>query len=150
VKVNEQQPTTTVVPDHAATTTVPLPGFVPPPSTPVTLQPSPGNRGGSASFGDGHGSDGTGSEPTTTSPPPPTTVPLGNQTFNSGGGSLTVFFDGSTLTLVSDTPASGYTAKINSQQPDDVEVEFRNAQGTWTIQVQVDNGQLTHQIFHDE
>jgi len=148
---------TTVAPaPGVSTTTITVPLFVPPAGgvTPTTIDatrnPSgnTGNDHGGNGGGDQGGPGGSGGESTTTTPP--TTVPTGDQTFNSAGGGVTVNFDGSALTLVGYHAAAGYTSRVDSQQPDDIEVRFVNGEKTWGIQVQVENGHVIHQIFSDD
>ena len=147
---------TTVTPIHGvSTTTITVPLVVPPQhgATPTTIDVTHNPSGSSGNDhggggGDHGGSGGSGGESTTTTPP--TTVPSGDQTFDSAGGSLTVSFDGSALTLVGSHAAAGYTAHVDSQQPDDIEIRFVKGEMTWRIQVQVENGQVIHQIFSDD
>ncbi len=147
---------TTVAPaPGVSTTTITVPSVVPPAhdSTPTTVDstrnPSgnPGTDGGSG--GGDHGGSGSGGE-SSTSTLPPGVPATGEQTFTSAGGSVTVNFDGSALTLVSYHANAGYTTQVDNQQPDDIEIVFTSGDQAWRIRVQVNNGQVTYQISPDE
>jgi hypothetical protein len=80
--------------------------------------------------------------PTTSTTPTTTAVPLApfTETFSSAGGSITVNWNGSALSLVSADPAAGYTTKIEDNQADRVRVRFEGADN-WRIEVRISNGQ---------
>jgi hypothetical protein len=56
-------------------------------------------------------------------------------------GKLTIHIDNGTLTLVSTTPATGYTATTERNEPTDIRVQYVGGEGTFLVRVQVDNGQ---------
>ena len=81
----------------------------------------------------------------TPSPPsaPGTTAPTSAgqiHTYGSAGGNLTVRADNGRLSLVSFTPALGYTPQVRTNQPDDIEVRFDSRTEEWVIRVRVENG----------
>jgi len=108
------------------------PVVTPPPvvSSPVAPPPAPAGSGSGAGSGAGagHGDDGTGS--TSSSTPPSSTAqsqaasgPVG-ATFSTSGGTVTVSCQGSTISLISASPADGYTLAVRSSGPQFVDVDF--------------------------
>lgn len=73
-----------------------------------------------------------------------TAAPVGDapftQQYASTGGSITVRWDGSALTLVSVDPADGYTAEIEDQSATRVRVRFRGDDGDSRIEIRVRDG----------
>jgi hypothetical protein len=102
---------------------------------------------------DDHGDDGatattTPSAPELTVPTntPPATAPpvtsIEQAFYTSAGGSITVDFDGTTVSLTSISPAKGYTDEVHDNGPTRVEVRFNDGQTEWRIRVDVVNGAL--------
>jgi hypothetical protein len=121
-------PETTTLP---ASTTIPsnggFPGIGGPPNTtPVT---TPGATSATT--------------PTPTAVPDPGT----NSTHRSDGGSIVVRFQNGQLSLISSAPATGFTATVHANKPDDVEVRFRNRGGDETrVRVRVVDGRIQEEI----
>jgi hypothetical protein len=121
-------PETTTLP---ASTTIPsnggFPGIGGPPNTtPVT---TPGATSATT--------------PTPTAVPDPGT----NSTHRSDGGSIVVRFQNRQLSLISSAPATGFTATVHANKPDDVEVRFRNRDGDETrVRVRVVDGRIQEEI----
>jgi hypothetical protein len=86
---------------------------------------------------------GTGAPVSTTSTPPP--VPA-TQRYSSAGGSIVVQITAGAVSLVSNTPADGFTANVHDDGPDRVEVRFDRGDTEWRIRVDVVNGQLVAEI----
>ena len=63
------------------------------------------------------------------------------KTFTTGGGTLTVECQGSTISLLSATPANGYTLTVHSSGPTSVTVDFTMGRQDWFIRVTCPNGQ---------
>lgn len=82
--------------------------------------PGPSSGGGDGGGGSGGGS-GSGDHTTTTIPSAPTTA-----TFAGSGGTATVSCSGSTIRLVSASPAYGYTMQVEESGPEKVSVTFRS------------------------
>ena len=57
-----------------------------------------------------------------------------------------VHFENGQVSLVSNSPASGYTAEIHDNGPTRVEVRFNNGQTEWRIRVDVVNGELVDEV----
>ena len=99
--------------------------------------------GGSGTSGGGDGQHGSGQTTTTTTPA------NGVYAFRSQGGSVTVRFSHASLKLLGVSPANGYQAEVQSNQPDDIDVRFTDSHGEWRIRVRVDHqGHLLHEIDH--
>jgi len=73
-------------------------------------------------------------------PPPPPSGPV-TKTFSTGGGTLTVECQGSTISLVSASPASGYTLTVRSSGPTSVSLDFSKQTQAWSVHVTCQNGQ---------
>jgi hypothetical protein len=87
----------------------------------------------------GHGNN----NPTTTATTKPTTkptVPAGEQTTSSKGGSITYSHDADTLTLLAVTPADGFHESHREVEPGRVRVEFSDGTTTWRIEVRLEGG----------
>ena len=73
-----------------------------------------------------------------------------DETVDSAGGSVRVRIAGTTVTLLADTPAPGYTADVRASGPAEVEVRFRMGSSGSTehrIRLRVDsNGALQREI----
>jgi hypothetical protein len=136
-------------PDRTAPTVV-----TPVPQPTVTTTGGAGSTDGTAATAPsaptgGNGTEGTGSSGNGGAiPPAPTTAPRVAQTpsYSSAGGSITVNFDGTSVSLVSNSPAAGFTAAVHDNGPTRVEVRFSNGQTEWRIRVDVVNGQLQPEI----
>jgi hypothetical protein len=68
------------------------------------------------------------------------TVPNGQTTHSSDGGSIVVAVTDGALSLVSDAPADGFTTRVKHDRADRVEVEFSDGSTTWRIRVDLVNG----------
>jgi hypothetical protein len=90
--------------------------------------------------GDDNGHDGRGDGGAVTQ------VPAGTQAFSSVGGSIVVAVNGSSLSLVSTSPAAGYTAEVHDSGPGRVEVRFSNGGTEWRIRVELGGGGLVPEI----
>jgi hypothetical protein len=121
-------------------TTAPNGGPATPDSTPSTL--------------DDHGDDSTSpttptvlvSTPTTDAPPPISPAAPHDEPFTSDGGSIVVRLADGQVSLVSSSPAAGYTAEVHDNGPTRVEVRFSNGETEWRIRVDVANGVLQPEI----
>jgi hypothetical protein len=63
------------------------------------------------------------------------------KTFNTGGGTLTVQCQGSSINLVSASPANGYTLTVHSSGPTSVGLDFTKQYQSWSVHVTCQNGQ---------
>jgi hypothetical protein len=63
------------------------------------------------------------------------------KTFNTGGGTLTVECQGSAISLVSASPANGYTLMVHSSGPTSVSLDFAKQTQDWSVHVTCQNGQ---------
>jgi hypothetical protein len=63
------------------------------------------------------------------------------KSFHTGGGTLTVECQGSTISLVSASPANGYTLTVHSSGPTSVSLDFSNPPQVWSVHVTCQNGQ---------
>lgn len=86
---------------------------------------------------------------TTTTPTTTTQVDAGpapfTRTYSSTGGSITVSWNGSALSLDAVTPAAGYTAEVEDQSADRVRVRFEGA-GDSRIEIRVEDGEVRERI----
>lgn len=123
------------VPGGAMTTTVPgaTPPAAPPASTTATTTATTTTTTAAPSTV-------ATTSPTTTAADPPATPPF-TKTYQSSGGSITVDWNGSSLSLLSVQPASGYTAEIEDQTAARIRVRFRGTDDS-RIEVRADNGQV--------
>jgi len=80
----------------------------------------------------------TSSTPDTTAPEP-TLAPF-TTTYQSVGGSITVNWNGSTLTLQAVSPASGFVGEVEESSATRVRVRFEGADADSRIEVRVDGG----------
>ena len=67
------------------------------------------------------------------------------RTYSSAGGSITVSWNGSALSLDAVTPAEGYSAEIEDQRADRVRVRFEGA-GDSRIEIRVEDGEVRDRI----
>jgi hypothetical protein len=63
------------------------------------------------------------------------------KTFTTGGGTLTVECQGSTISLVSASPANGYTLAVRGSGPTSVSLDFSKQTQNWSVHVTCQNGQ---------
>jgi hypothetical protein len=104
-----------------------------------------GGNGGapSTASNSGHGNNNsTTSTAASTKPSTKPTVPSGEQTTSSKGGSLTFLHDADTLTFVSVAPADGFHEDESQRivEPGRLRVEFTDGTTTWRIDVRLDGG----------
>lgn len=83
--------------------------------------------------------------PSTTAEPTPNDPPF-TQQYNSTGGSITVNWNGSALSLVSTAPNSGFEAEIEDQAADRIRVRFRSDNDDARIDVRARDGQVEHTV----
>jgi hypothetical protein len=133
---NDPRPTTPSTPPTSA----PTGGSGTPDTTPATV--------------DDRGDDST----VATTPTVPDTTPVTNappaisppapteQGFTSAGGSILVRLSNGEASLVSSSPAAGYSAETHDNGPTRVEVRFSNGQTEWRIRVDVVDGQLVSEV----
>jgi hypothetical protein len=132
------------VPESTPTTpTAPTTATTPQATTPTTPEqeiehpvPEPGDDNGVDAPGDDHGNDGGAVAP----------VPSGTQAFSSVGGSIVVAANGSSISLMSNTPAAGFGAEVHDNGPSRVEVRFTNGDTEWRIRIELGGGGLTSEI----
>jgi hypothetical protein len=80
--------------------------------------------------------------PATTPSPTAAPDPGSNHTYSYNGGRVVVRFQNGNVSLVSYTPAAGYTAIVHANKPDDVEVRFRKDDTETRVRVRVVDGRL--------
>jgi hypothetical protein len=68
------------------------------------------------------------------------------RTYSSAGGSITVSWSGTSFSLVSISPASGYTADIKDNAWDRIRVEFENDDNDYRIEVRLNDGSIRVRI----
>jgi hypothetical protein len=88
-------------------------------------------------------------EPTTAPPataPPPTAPTVQDFPYSSAGGSIVVRLSGGALSLLSSSPAGGYTAEVHDSGPSRVEVRFSDGSTEWRIRVDLVDGQPQPEI----
>jgi hypothetical protein len=126
------------------------------PHTSVPTVPTTAPSGGAATPGttpstvDDHGDDSASATtptvpdptPTTDAPPPISPAAPHDESFASDGGSIVVRLVDGEVSLVSSSPAAGYTPEVHDDGPTRVEVRFSNGQTEWRIRVEVANGVL--------
>jgi len=66
--------------------------------------------------------------------------------YNSAGGSITVSWNGASLSLLSVSPSAGYQAEIDEQSEGRIRVDFNGADGDSRIEVRADDGKVTHSV----
>ena len=102
--------------------------------------PEPGDDNGVDAPGDTDGTTG-GNDGGAVAP-----VPSGTQAFSSVGGSIVVAVNGSSISLVSNSPAAGFGAEVHDNGPTRVEVRFTNGGTEWRIRIELGAGGLTSEI----
>lgn len=80
---------------------------------------------------------------------PPTTSGPTTQSFSKAGGVVTMRCDGNTASLVSATPAQGYTVKVADAGPEQIEVAFTSPAHDSEFHGQCVNGQPAAQVNDD-
>jgi hypothetical protein len=73
---------------------------------------------------------------------PGDTTPLGEYPYNSSGGSIVVGWDGTSLSLLTYSANSGYTAEVEDEQADRIRVRFRGDAGDVRIECRLIDGRL--------
>lgn len=68
------------------------------------------------------------------------------KTYNSTGGSITVNWNGSALSLVSVAPKPGFESEIEDDQPLRIRVRFRSDDASSRIEIRVSGGELIETI----
>lgn len=68
------------------------------------------------------------------------------KTYQSLGGSITVTWNGSALSLDAVSPSAGFQAEIDDQASDRVRVEFDNGDADWRIEVRFEDGSIRERI----
>jgi hypothetical protein len=129
--------TTPSVPEATTPTTPATPQVTTPEQEIEHPVPEPGDDNDVDAPGDddGNGNDGAASP-----------VPAGTQSFSSVGGSIVVSTDGTSLSLVSTSPAAGFGAEVHDNGPGRVEVRFTNGDVEWRIRIELGAGGLTSEI----
>ena len=123
-----EAPTTTI-----ASTPTPAAGT---PLSPPPAAPDPAE--GAPSAGSGDEATGAPAPAATTAAPAATTA-----SFGSPGGTVTVRCSGSTISLVSATPQSGFRTQVDNPGPQQVEVHFVSSTREYEIHAICQNGQPT-------
>ena len=93
-------------------------------------------------------SDVTSTTDATSSSSPATTVtlPLGEHTWTSDGGAITVVNENGVLTLVSSDPAAGFEEVRSNASSTRIRVEFSDGTTTWRIEIRTDSGKARAEI----
>jgi hypothetical protein len=78
-------------------------------------------------------------------PPPAATT----RSFSKTGGVVTMSCDGHVATLVSATPAPGYTVRVSNSGPEEIEVAFTSGSQDSEFHGQCVNGQPAEQVSDD-
>ncbi len=126
------------------------------PTTVAVTQPASGPASGTASSGTRAPSasppSGTSPPSGETAPPPPAPTSVGRQTdsYSSGGGSLSVSTDGSTVTLVSAVAGDGFTAEIDKSSGSSVRVNFVGKKTTFRVKAKLDGGRIVFEVQKDD
>ena len=78
--------------------------------------------------------------PTSTSAPGPGRT---TETYSSAGGSITVGWDGSTLSLEDVSAAVGFESDVEDERPDRIRVRFEDGEGgDFRIEIRIENGEV--------
>lgn len=136
----------TSLPDTSAVTTV-VDSSVVETSAPDTSTPGSGSDATPTSASTS--TDGpTTSEGGTASSGPSTsaTLPQGERTWSSDGGSVTVSNDNGTLRLLDASPAAGFEATRLDASSNRIRVEFSDGNTTWRIEIRTDGGKARAEI----
>jgi hypothetical protein len=81
------------------------------------------------------------------SAPNATTSGAGEQrTVITAGGTIVASFDGTTVALVSVTPAAGWTADIGQRLGDEVKVRFRAGSSKVEVELEAEDGRLVEEV----
>lgn len=79
-------------------------------------------------------------------PDDPSTPPFSGRVYSSAGGSITVSWNGTSLSLGAVNPAAGFTSSIEEQRSDRIRVRFEGS-ADWRIEVRADSrGVVTSSI----
>lgn len=121
------------------------------PSTDTSLTPDSTTPGGGTVDDHGGGNGGTDSGATTTTAAATTTTAAGVQsaTYTSVGGTVTVRLQNGALSLVSATPAAGFTIDSSTSRADRVEVRFRSDGHDSRIRIDLIAGLMVDQIIEN-
>ena len=111
----------------------------PPGSSTNTTTPTTGSTDPTGTRGS---TDSTSHSSSTTQPSTTTVTHPQTQTINGLGGSVTVTFTSTTITVRSYNAAGGYSAIVKTDDPDRYRVRFSNGTKTTDIDVRVHNGAL--------
>jgi cytoskeletal protein RodZ len=103
-----------------------------------TASKTTGGSGSTSSTSSNSGSSGSNSS--SSSSQATVTVPAGQSTFESAGGKVVVNVTDGALSLVTTTPADGFTTNVKHDRSDRVEVEFSDGSTTWRIRIDLVNG----------
>jgi hypothetical protein len=125
------RPTTTTTRPSTATTPSTTPGVTTPTSTPAS---TPDSTPGSTPSG--------GLTPGATPGTAPAPVAPTTKTYTTVGGSAVIRLQDPNVTLVSYSPAAGYSAIVDKSGPDEVDVRFTNGENEARIRVRFHDGQL--------
>ena len=72
---------------------------------------------------------------------------MGTFTYSAGAaGSVTVSSNGTTLTVVSVSPASGWTPEVETASGPQVEVTFENGNDRIDFKAEINNGQIVTEV----
>lgn len=109
----------------------------------TTVEGNSGNGGAPSTVSNsGQGNNGSTSTTDSTKPSTKPTVPAGQQTTSSKGGSITYSHDADTLTLISVDPADGFHEDESQRkvEPGRLRIEFTDGTTTWRIEVRLEGG----------
>ncbi len=162
--------------DVAVPVAAPAGDPAPEPSDPPAPAPTSGTQppGGGNDDGDGHeaGDDGNDDDPdagagdghsppsgapATTSPttrpaaPPTTSAPSSLVTYSAGGaGTVTADVSGNSMSIVSTSPASGWTAHVVRSSGHEVSVEFQGPDAEIKWKAKVENGRVEVEVEYED
>jgi len=142
---------TTVAPPPATTpgtvlSTTPASTVAAPPQVTVGGQSTPTNPpASSTSSSSSSSSSSTSSSSSSSTSLAPQGPPPFTKSYSSAGGSITINWNGSALSLVSTEPAAGYTTEIEDNTAIRIRVRFRGATDS-RIEIRYENGQVTERI----
>ena len=91
--------------------------------------------------------------PPATNPPatgPPPSAATFSDSYSSGGGSVTVSSDGSSVTIVSAVAADGFTAKIDKANGSSVRVNFIGKNVTYRVKSKLSGGKIVFEVHKDD
>jgi hypothetical protein len=120
---------------------------------------SGGGQGGSSGQGSGtsspnsgpgstNGGPSTSDHTSSSGPSTSATLPLGEHTWTSKGGAITVRNENGVLTLISVDPAAGFHEARGARdlQQQRIRIEFTGSGTTWRVEVRTDNGKAIAEI----